>query len=165
MTKKLAGLTVAVLAFAADGNYTVPFPTGFGGWTFLNSAQVGAKDNSFGKQPCVKPCTGGIFYFYANDKAMQGLRTGKYAEGSIFADEFLELHGSESGGAREGPRRGVGVMAKDSQRYASTGGWGYASFDPGSQEDRTPETLRKACFQCHTARKDKDFVFSQYRQR
>lgn len=38
---------------------------------------------------CVKPFTSGMFYFYANEQAMKGLRTGTYADGSIIAKEML----------------------------------------------------------------------------
>jgi Cytochrome P460 len=51
-------------------------------------------------------------------------------------------------------------MVKDSQKYAATGGWGYAQFD---QEGKPgPESDMKQCFPCHQAIKDRDFVFTRY---
>jgi hypothetical protein len=49
----------------------------------------------------VRGLKGGGFYFYANEKAMEGLKTGKFVDGSILMDEVLELHGGEGGGAKE----------------------------------------------------------------
>ena len=51
-------------------------------------------------------------------------------------------------------------MVKDSKKYAATGGWGYSSFD----KDRKPsdEAGMHACFPCHQAVKDRDFVFTRY---
>jgi hypothetical protein len=60
---------------------------------------------------------GGIFNFYANEKVMTGLRSGVYPDGAVIAEELLEILGSASGGGKEGERRLVGVMVKDSQRY------------------------------------------------
>jgi hypothetical protein len=165
MNTRIAVLTIAAAALGAGGEPTVPFPKGYRQWTFLHGTMVGPKNNAFGKAGCEKPCTGGIFYFYANEKALDGFRTGKFQDGAVIADEFLELHGGDSGGAKEGPRRGVGVMVKDSRRYEATGGWGYAAYDGDSQDDKTPEATRKACFGCHVSRKDQDYVFSKYDDR
>ena len=131
----------------------------------LHGTLIGPKHGSLGKAPCEKPCTGGIFYFYANEKAMAGFRTGKFEDGSIIADEVLEIWGADSGGAQEGPRRGVGVMVKDSVRYSATGGWGYAGFAGDSKHDASTPDERKACYTCHAAKKDRDYVFTEYRER
>ncbi len=53
----------------------VPYPEGYRKWTFLHATVLGPKNGIFAKRPCEKPCTGGIMYFYANEKAMEGLRT------------------------------------------------------------------------------------------
>jgi hypothetical protein len=160
---------VCCIAYAfADAKPTgvgVPFPEGYRKWTFLHTTVVGPKSPSFGNRPCEKPCTGGLLHFYANDKAMEGLRSGTYADGAVIADELLELHGREDGAAKEGMRRGVGVMVKDRQRYASTGGWGFASYDGDSKTDNLNEEAKQKCFQCHVPRKDQDYVFTAYRER
>jgi hypothetical protein len=72
---------------------------------------------------------------------------------------------STSNGAKEGPRRIVGVMVKDSRRYDSTGGWGYGTFDDGSRVDKLDAKMRQTCHQCHVARKDQGYVFAEYRER
>jgi hypothetical protein len=125
---------------------------------------VPATFSAFGKKPCEKPCMAGIFHFYANDKAMQGLRTGSYPDGAIIAEEMLEWL-STANGAKEGQRRVIGVMVKDSQRYNSTQGWGYGNFEDGSRTDMLDTKGREACAQCHLARKDQGYVFTEYRER
>ena len=141
-----------------------PYPEGYRHWTFLHSSMVPPTFSAFGKKPCEKPCTAGIFHFYANDKAMEGLRTGTYPDGAILAEEMLEWL-STANSAKEGPRRVVGVMVKDSQRYAATQGWGYGNFDEGSRTDTLDSKARQACAQCHLARKDQGYVFTEYRER
>lgn len=144
----------------------VPYPAGYRSWTFLHGTVYGPKATVFGNRPCEKPCTAGMMYFYANDKAMAGLRSGTFSDGSIFVDELLELHGNESdGGGKEGPRRGVAIMIKDGQRYAATGGWGYGTFDGENKPNNLDDLGQKKCFQCHLSRKNKDYVFTSYRNR
>jgi hypothetical protein len=156
---------LCLLAFSVANNddAAVPYPEGYRSWALLHGTLIGPKHGAFGKKPCEKPCTGGIFYFYANEKAMEGFRSGRFADGSIIADEVLETWGDEKGNAKEGPRRGVGVMVKDSRRYSATEGWGFGKFSGDSKvEDATPEE-RKACFTCHIPKKDR--VFTEYHER
>jgi hypothetical protein len=157
-------LVFTTLSGAAAGAGT-PYPEGYRHWTFLHSSMVPANFDAFGKKPCEKPCTAGVFHFYANDKAMDGLRTGSYPDGAILAEEMLEWISSSNGGGKEGPRRIIGVMVKDSQRYSSTGGWGYGNFDDGSRTDTLDTGKRETCHQCHVARQDKGYVFTEYRER
>jgi hypothetical protein len=157
-------LVFSTLRASASGG--TPYPDGYRHWTFLHSSMVPPTFDSFRKKPCEKPCMAGIFHFYANDKAMQGLRTGSYADGAIFAEEMLEWISTSNGAAaKEGPRRVVGVMVKDSQRYQSTDGWGYGNFDSGSRVDMLNAKSREACHQCHIARKDEGYVFTEYHER
>jgi hypothetical protein len=54
----------------------------------------------------------------------------------------------------------VQVMVKDSQKYASTGGWGFGRFINGKAVD---EAQHQTCFACHQARvKNHDFVFTRW---
>ena len=57
------------------------------------------------------------------------------------------------------PKNGVQFMVKDSKKYASTGGWGFAHFDNGKPAD---DAVLKTCFPCHQAVKDRDLVFTRY---
>jgi hypothetical protein len=160
--KKDHDLVFTSLPAAADAG--TPYPEGYRHWAFLHSSMVPATFPAFGKKPCEKPCAAGIFHFYANTEAMEGLRTGSYPDGAIIAEELLEWLSTPSG-SKEGQRRLVGVMVKDSQRYDSTGGWGYGSFDDGSRRDNLDAKARQTCHQCHLLRKDHGYVFSEYRER
>jgi hypothetical protein len=57
------------------------------------------------------------------------------------------------------PKNGVQFMLKDSKRYASSGGWGYAHFDEGKPAS---EALHQTCHPCHQAAQERDFVFTRY---
>lgn len=159
----VAGLAGCLGALAATADAPVPFPEGYRHWVHVGSMMVGAKSGVFDKQPCEKPCSGGIFHFYANDLALEGYRTGKFADGAIFADELLEIKQKEEVGF-DGPRRGVGVMVRDSQRFRDTGGWGFGAFDGDGRTQTLAADGQKACFACHAARKDHAYVFTEYHE-
>src|SRR5262249_23750433 len=112
---------------------SVPYPDGYRTWTFLHSSLAPPGAPGFSKSPCVKPCTNGIFFFYANERAVKGLRTGTYEDGAVIAEEMLELLMNDKGGGGEGRRVLTAVMVKDSRRYAATGGWGFGHFDEGNR--------------------------------
>jgi len=58
-----------------------------------------------------------------------------------------------------GPPTNVQFMVKDSRKYASTGGWGFAEFTNGKPDS---EAVHRTCFSCHAPGKDGDFVFTSY---
>jgi hypothetical protein len=69
----------------------------------------------------------------------------------------------------------VDFMAKDSQRFADSGGWGYAVFEydsaaggfrPGNESDMPPQAHDAKCgFACHTVARGHDYVFTRYAPR
>ncbi len=69
----------------------------------------------------------------------------------------------------------VDLMAKDSKRFADSGGWGYAEFEydpgsdtfrPGNTSDTPPQENDAKCgFACHTIVAAKDYVFTAYPKR
>lgn len=144
---------------------TVAYPDGYRNWTFLHGSIVPAAFGAFSKSPCVKPCTNGMFYFYANERAMKGLRTGTYEDGAIIAEEMLEFQIGEKGIGGEGHRVLTAVMVMDRSRYASTGGWGFGNFDEGNKVNTLDAKAQQACFQCHTSKKDDGYVFTRYVER
>ena len=144
---------------------TVSYPEGYRRWTFLHGSVVPAGFPGFSKSPCVKPCTNGIFYFYANEEAMKGLRTGTYADGAVIAEEMLELQVGDKGNGGEGRRVLTAVMVKDSRRYAETGGWGYGNFNEGSKANTLDAKAQQVCYQCHVSRKEHGYVFTEYVER
>jgi hypothetical protein len=74
-----------------------------------------------------------------------------------------------------GIQHDVDFMVKDNNRFADSGGWGYAVFDYDAASDKfTPGTLAgkppqgndaKCGFACHTSVKAKDYVFTDYAHR
>ena len=58
-----------------------------------------------------------------------------------------------------GPATNVQFMIKDSRKYASTSGWGFAQFTNGKPDG---EAVHNTCFPCHAPAKDRDFVFTRY---
>jgi len=48
-------------------------------------------------------------------------------------------------------------MVKDSRKYASTGGWGFAQFADG----KPVRVAEQACFSCHVPVKARDFLFTR----
>jgi hypothetical protein len=71
-----------------------------------------------------------------------------------------------------GAQHDVDFMVKDSKRFADSGGWGYAEFEydaaaktfrPGNVHDSPPQENDAKCgYGCHTAVKNRDYVFTQY---
>lgn len=74
-----------------------------------------------------------------------------------------------------GEQVNVDFMAKDSKRFADSGGWGYAVFDydsksgsfkPGTEASQPPQGNDAKCgVECHTAAKARDYVFTDYARR
>ena len=67
--------------------------------------------------------------------------------------------------------KNVGFMVKDARRFPDTDGWGYAQFDYDATSGTFkplgsgPGFAKRACHQCHTRVKERDFVFTRYAQR
>jgi hypothetical protein len=63
-----------------------------------------------------------------------------------------------------GTLQNIDFMARDSKRFADSGGWGYAEFDydTGSKSFAPMGTGYKCGLACHTIVKSKDYVFTTY---
>lgn len=152
-------LTLSVLGLAAIGHAEqegVAFPEGYRNWLHAKSMLIQpghALENPFQ----------GIHHVYANGVAAKGLKTGNFADGSVLVFDLLKYEEKDKT-IQEGERKLVGVMHKDSAKYAATGGWGYEGFAGNSKTERLVKDGGKSCFDCHTAQKDKDYVFSQLRE-
>jgi hypothetical protein len=61
----------------------------------------------------------------------------------------------------------VDFMARDSKRFAASGGWGYAQFDYDEASDTfKPMGTGSDCgYACHTIVKTKDYVFTAFPKR
>jgi hypothetical protein len=105
-----------------------------------------------------------------NDKAIDAYRAGKlpFPDGAIIARLAWQYVPSEEndkvfGRAQSfvaGPPTNVQFMIKDSKKYASTGGWGYAQFNDGKPV--ADQALMNGCYPCHVPVKDRDYLFTHY---
>ena len=145
----------AAAARAAPGE--VAYPQGFRAWTHVGSGLIGPGNPAFARY-------GGIHSIYANARALEGYRTGRFPDGSVLVFDVFALADDEaSHTSRMTDRRLVDIMEKDQARFAATGGWGYGEFNGSSHTERslTQAQAVTACHGCHQTRKAADFVFSK----
>jgi len=105
-----------------------------------------------------------------NDVAIKAYREGKspFPDGTIIArlawkyvpsEENNRIFGRAQSFVAGPPVNGIQFMVKNSKKYASTSGWGFAQFDDGKPAG---EAMLKSCFACHARIKDRDLVFTRY---
>ena len=159
----LAG-AVAYMAPAserADGEATpifgVKIPPGYRDWRLISVAHEEGNLND-------------LRAILGNDVAINAAREGKlpYPDGTIIARlawsydplaESAQAFGRLQSFVAGPPKNGVQFMVKDSRKYASMGGWGFAHFDDGKPAD---EAVHNTCFSCHETVKARDYVFNRY---
>jgi len=150
--------------------YGVTIPAGYRGWQLISVGHLAGSslDGSGGKLMQLRAQLG-------NDIAIKAMREGTlpFPDGAIIAalhwnevpsdDNNKVLAGGFPGAGLQSSFAGSAVnvqfMVKDSKKYASTGGWGFADFKNGKPGN---EALHKTCFPCHQPAKDRDFVFNHY---
>jgi hypothetical protein len=159
-----AGGVVALMAPAsghADGEaatiFVTKIPPGYRDWRLISVAHEEGDLHSFAA-------------VLGNDIAIKAYREAKlpFPDGAIIAALHYSHVSSEENNAVfgrpqsfvPGPPTNVQFMVKDSKKYASTGGWGFAHFN----KDGTPadEKMLKTCFPCHQMTKATDLVFTHY---
>jgi hypothetical protein len=148
-----AGLIATAAVPASASDTAVPFPDGYREWRHVKSMVIE-------EGHALYAAFGGIHHLYANPKALEGYRSGRFPDGAVIAFDLLEAPRAD-GAVTEGARKVLGVMHKDSKKYAATGGWGFEGFAEG---DRARPVVgadaKKACFECHQSQKERDYVFS-----
>ena len=150
-------ITIGALSSLAKPDTGPAYPADYRKWTHVKSSLVGPQSPAFKKY-------GGFNHIYANNKAMEGYRTGHFPDGSVIVDDVLETR-EVSGATAEGSRRFIDVMSKDNEKYKETGGWGFEEFNGDSQTDRAlTEQAKVTCYNCHAKQKDHDYVFTEYRK-
>jgi Cytochrome P460 len=158
MKKSFTLFALAVLAlpaFAAD-QAQVPYPQGYRNWHHVKSMVINPGHP-------LHDAFGGIHHLYANKKAVAGYKQGNFADGSVIVFDLLQAK-DENNTIIEGDRKVVGVMRKNSKKFTDTGGWGFEGFAGNSKTERVVgKNAVSACYQCHTAQKEKDYVFSALR--
>src|SRR3984893_15340855 len=158
----LAGLvaSMAPASGQADGGaapiFGVKIPPGYRDWRLISVAHEEGKLND-------------LRAILGHDVAIKAYREGKlpFPDGTIIArlawsyipsEENNKVFGRPQSFVA-GPATNIQFMVKDSIKYASTGGWGFAQFNDGKPAD---EALHNTCFACHVPVKTRDFVFTHY---
>src|SRR5271154_1770475 len=142
--------------------YGVKIPAGYRDWQLIavNQLQFAGKGEQLRAQ-------------LGNDIAIKAFKEGTlpFPDGAIIAAiHWTRVPSEDNNKVLDGPFPGaqsfqVGspanaqFMAKDSKKYAATGGWGFADFKDGKPGDKA---LHETCFPCHTPAKDRDYVFTHY---
>jgi hypothetical protein len=159
----LAGVvaSMAPASGQADGEaapiFGVKIPSGYRDWRLISVAHEEGSLND-------------LRAILGNDAAIGASREGKlpFPDGTIIArlawsydplEESSKAFGRPQSYVAGPPKNGVQFMVKDSRKYASTGGWGFAQFDGGKPAG---EAMHNTCFSCHQVAKARDFVFNRY---
>jgi len=155
-------------AISAQDKYTVTVPNGL----------AFAEFRGFEDWPTVAVSQSGteIEVILANPEMIKVYRDGGYGPGKHFPDgsKMAKIHwnAKQSDEAPSpttvpGTLHDIDFMARDSKRFADTGGWGYAQFNHDAASD-TFEPLgtgHNCGFACHTIVRSKDYVFTSYGRR
>jgi hypothetical protein len=157
-------LAVALIAqVTSPTSREVPYPEGYRSWQHVCSAVMPPKKAPADAAPTedkIAAPHGLMLHVYANEKAVEGYRTGHFPEGAVLIADWFVLQ--ERGPSLiQGPRKSVNVMVRDA-RYAETGGWGFEDFDKDSHVTRNIGAKAvTSCFECHKkGAGNPEFVFT-----
>ncbi len=138
--------------------YGVTIPEGYREWKVIAVNHDTGKFNQLRAQ-------------LGNDIAFKAMQEGKlpFPDGAIIAALHWNAESSEEnnkvlavlGVQSVTPTSPANVqfMVKDSKKYATTGGWGFADFKGGKPGN---EALHQTCFACHVPAKAQDYVFTHF---
>jgi hypothetical protein len=170
-----AGAAIAVVlvvfggsAMSAQDRYTVKVPNGlafseFRGYENWQTVAVSQSGDL-------------IEVILGNPAMINAFRAGAPGNGKPFPDgaKMAKIHWNAKKSA-EAPEpttvadtlHDIDFMVKDSKRFSSSGGWGYAQFNYDTASDTfKPEGSGADCgYACHTIVKAKDYVFTAYPKR
>lgn len=134
----------------------VTMPYGYRDWKLISVAQEGGNLND-------------IRAILGNNAALKAYRDGAipFPDGAIIARLAWAYTPSEENdkvfGRKQsfvaGPATNVQLIVKDSRKFASTGGWGFAQFNKGNNAN---VAIAKECFACHLPAKAHDYLFTHY---
>ena len=136
--------------------FGVKIPPGYRDWRLISVAREAGDLNDFRA-------------IVGNDAAINAYRDNMlpFPDGAIIArlawnyvpsEENNKVFGRAQSFVAGSPTN-VQFMVKDSKKYATTGGWGFAQFQDGKPAG---EALLSTCFPCHVPVKARDFVFTRY---
>jgi hypothetical protein len=150
-----AAVLLALLPFAASAADDIKIPADYRNWFHVNTLVVGKESPLF-------EVLGGMHVIHVNADGVAALKKGgPYPDKAIFVDHVHESTLAD-GAYAEGPLKALTIMVKDSKMYASTGGWGYQAWAGGDPSKPIVTDPTKQCFECHTPKKDQDYVYSTY---
>jgi hypothetical protein len=146
-------LTLLTLARAAEpAPAHAPYPEGFLQWK-----QVKAPDLAQAAAAGKKPNQAG--FVYADEKALEGLRTGNYPEGAVLVFDVFKVIARPDGTLAYGERASTSTMVRDAQA-TDTGGWRFEDYDIVSKAALEMNAVQD-CYACHTKVASRQFVFTQ----
>lgn len=132
------------------------YPDGYRYWTHVKSLTLHMG------HPLEIPFAG-IHHIYANDKALKGLKSGRFPNDSVLVFDLLESVTADKASA-EGQRKLIGLMVKSEKLYPNTGGWGFEAWKGNSRSERITNDGGASCFECHRSQEQTDYVFTQWRE-
>ncbi len=141
---------------AAAPIFGVKLPAGYRDWRVISVAHEAGNNND-------------LRAVLGNDVAIKAYREGKlpYPDGTIIvrlawsyvaSEENNKVFGQPQSFVAGSPIN-VQLDVKDSRKYASTGGWGFAQFKDGKPADKA---VHETCLPCHELAKARDLVFTHY---
>ena len=140
----------------SESNSIMSVPLGYRDWKMISVAHEEGNLND-------------IRAILGNDIALEAYRKNvrPFPEGTIIARLAWSYVSSDENNMAFGRRQSfiagsptnVQFIVKDSKRYASTGGWGFAQFEDGKPNN---EAVSTACFSCHQKAAGRDSVFTYY---
>ena len=172
----LVSVLAAGVAISAQDKYTVEVP---GGLAF-------SEFRGYEDWPVVAMSeNGGVFaVILGNPVAIAAFKEGVPGNGKPFPDGAVLVKIHYQPKKQEtypgqpmvpGTHLNTHFMVKDSKRFADSGGWGWAAFEhdaeadtfrPATVADKPPQANDAKCgFACHTAVKNRDYVFTEYGER
>ena len=142
---------------SAAAIFVTKIPPGYRDWRLISVAHEEGKLND-------------LRAILGNDVAIEAVRNGKlpFPDGTIIArlawsydplEESSKAFGHLQSFVAGPTKNGVQFMVKNSSKYASTSGWGFAQFNDGKPADAA---VQNTCFPCHAIVKARDFVFNRY---
>ena len=138
-------------------SFVTEIPAGYRDWRLISVAHEEGNLHSFaavlGNDVAIKACREGTLPFPDGTiiAALHYHHVPSAENNRVFGREQSFVAGEPSN---------VQFMIKDSNKYASTGGWGFGHFQAG--KPLTDTVKLKGCFDCHAKIKDRDLVFTRY---
>jgi hypothetical protein len=172
----LLGILAAGAAISAQDRYSVKVPGGLGFTEFkgYETWQVISLSHNGDKLAAI----------LGNPTMIEAFKAGIPENGKPFPDgaKMAKIHWTAKKNDTApgqplvaGALHDVDFMAKDSKRFADSNGWGYGAFEyegatesfrPANTSDQPPQGNDAKCgAACHTAARNRDYVFTEFPKR